>query len=118
MPRRIRFWIACALLLWHPFASAAVAGSSYDAQALAAILVASPSDEAATPPDHASDASPCHETRDAPTCGDCAACHLATALGTPASVTAKGAENGRLPTLAAASPKSFIPDLPRRPPLG
>lgn len=112
MRQRLRTWIVCTLLAWYPLAATAAIAFGYDAAGSSA-----PQAAAALASD-SSDPPPCHDTRDAPPCHDCAACHIATAVPSVTAFRAVAAAHGRLPALAAASPESFIPDPPRRPPLG
>ncbi len=121
MQKRFVRWLLYLLLIAHPVSAttALVLGYAADAEAAAVAVATPPADASGAAVDSsAPETAPCHEAPDGTPCNDCAACHLAASPAATVAGKTPFPRNGRLPALAAASPESFIPDLPRRPPLG
>ena len=122
MRKRLARWLLYLLLIAHPVSATTALGLGYaaggEAATLAAVNPSADDSGAALVDPSAPETAPCHEAPDGTPCNDCAACHLAASPVGTQPEKSRSPRNGRLPVLAAASPESFVPDPPRRPPLG
>lgn len=77
------------------------------------------SSQADAPQGHLGDAHPEHDKSGGAACGDCTPCHFCNALAlSSASAALRGEAESVFVTRLTPPPDGFLPDQPRRPPLG